>query len=99
MRISWTEKLPNEAVLDKVGAERELLKIIRRRQWRCIGHELRGGGIDRIILEAEMAGKRARGRQRLKMLDWMKERLRVEDCRQLGNVAGDRQKWKEREPP
>ena len=46
-----------------------------------------------------MGGKRARGRQRLKMLDWMKERLRVEGCRQLSNVARDRKKWKERAPP
>jgi len=41
-------------------------------------------------LEAEMAGKRARGRQRLQMLDWIKERSRVEDGKQLVNVARDR---------
>ena len=64
MRISWTEKLTNEVVLDKVGAGRGLLTTIKRRQWRFIGHELRGGGIERSILEAEIAGKRARGRQR-----------------------------------
>ena len=62
MRISWKEKLTNEVVLDKVGAERELLTIIKRRQWRFIGHGLRGGGRERNILEAEMAGKRARKR-------------------------------------
>ena len=28
------------------------------------------------------------------MLDWMKERLRVEDCRQLGNVARDKKNGK-----
>ena len=59
-----------------VGAERELLTTIKRRQWRFIGQELRGGSIERNILEADMAGNRARGRQRLKMLDWMMERLR-----------------------
>ena len=92
MMISLTEKLTNEVVLDKVGAERELLIAIKRRQWRFVGHELRGGVIERNILEAEMARKRARGRQRLKMLDWMMERLRVEDGKQLGNVARDRKK-------
>ena len=56
--------------------------------------------MERNILEAEMEGKRVRGSQGLKILDWMKERLRVEDCsRQLGNVARDRKKWKERAPP
>ena len=84
--------MTNEVILDKVGAERELLKTIKRRQWRFIGHELRGGGIGRNILGAEMAGKRARGRQRVKMLEWMMERLRVEDGKQLGKVARDRKK-------
>ena len=90
MRISWIEKLTNEVVLDKVGGEREFLTTIKRRQWRLIGHGLRGGGTERNILEAEMAGKRARGRQRLKMLDWMMDRLRVEVGKQLANVARDR---------
>jgi len=88
MRISWTEKLTNEVVLEKVGSERQLLTTIRRRQWRFVGHELRReGGIEKNILEAEMTGKRARGRQRLKMLDWIMERFRVKNGKQLANVA------------
>ena len=41
-----------------------------------------------------MAGKRARGRQSLKILDWMVERLRVEDGKQLGNFSRDRKIWR-----
>ena len=43
-----------------------------------------------------MAGKRARGRRRLKMLDWMMERLSVKDGKQLDNVARKRKSWRER---
>ena len=46
-----------------------------------------------------MGGKRARGGQILKMLDWMMERLRVKDGKQLGKVAMNRKRWREREPP
>ena len=100
MRISWTDKLNNEAVLEKVGVERQLLNTIRRRQWKFVGHVLRREGwIEKNILEAEMGGKRARGRQRLKMLDWMMERLRIKGGKQLGNVAMNRKRWKEKEPP
>ena len=100
MRISWTEKLTNEVVLEKVGSERQLSTTIRKRQWRFVGHELRReGGIEKNILEAEMTRKRARGRQRLKMLDWIMERYRVKDGKQLANVARDRKRWREREPP
>ena len=45
-----------------------------------------------------MTGKRAKGRQRLKMLDWIMERFRVKDGKQLANVARDRNRWREREP-
>jgi len=100
MRISWTEKLTNEVVLEKIGSERQLLTTIRRRQWRFVGHELRReGGIEKNILEVEMTGKRARGRQRLKMFDWIMERFRVKDGKQLANVARDRKRWRKREPP
>ena len=72
MRISWTEKLTYEVVMEKDGAESE---------------PRRGGGIEKKNFRAEVAGKRVRGRQRLKMLDWMMERLRVKDGIQLGNVT------------
>ena len=92
MRISWTEKLTNEVVLEKAGSERQLLTSIRRRQWRFVGHELRReGGIEKNSLEAEMTGKRARGRLRLKMLDWIMERFRVKEGKQSANPARD---WK-----
>ena len=85
--------MTNEAVLGEVGAERQLLNTIRRRQWKFVGHELRReGGIEKNILEAEMGGKRARGRQRLKMLDWMMARWRVKDGKQLGKVAMNRKR-------
>ena len=100
MRISWTEKLTNGVVLEKVGSERQLLTTVRRRQWRFVGHELRREGrIEKNILEAELTGKRARGRLRLKMLDWRLERFRVKDGEQLANVARDKKRWREREPP
>ena len=76
------------------------MNTIRRRQWNFVGHVLRReGGIEKNILEAEMGGKRARGRQRLKMLDWMMERLRIKDGKQLGIVAMNRKRWIDKEPP
>ena len=91
MWIPWTDRLTNEVVLEKVGAERQLLNTIRSKKWKFVGHKLRKqGGVEKNILQAEMAGERARGRQRLKMLRWMMERLRVKDGEQLGEK--DREK-------
>ena len=61
-----------------------------------IGHELRREGrIKRNLLDAEMAGKRSRGRQRLKVLDIMMERLRVIDGKHLSKIARDRTRWRD----
>ena len=55
--------------------------------------------MEKNILEAEMTGKRASGRQRLKVLDCIMKRFRVKNGKQLANVARYRKRWREREPP
>ena len=40
-------------------------------QWTANGYLLRKRGLDEKILEAEVTGKRARGRQIVEILDWM----------------------------
>lgn len=75
----WVEKIMDRDILDKIAMRRPLLNTISRRQWGFIKHELRGGGIERKTMEVKMAGKRARGRERLKMLDWMMKKLGVRD--------------------
>ena len=37
--------------------------------------------------------KRARGRQKLKMCDWMKKRINVQKEKDFGDFARDRNKW------
>jgi len=68
MRISWTEKLTNDAVLLKADTHRSLLKVITSRQIRFLGRVLRKNELEAIVLTE---GKRARGRQRKMFLDWV----------------------------
>ena len=64
MRISWTHKLTNDAVLLKANTQRSLLKMITSRQIRFLGHLLRKNELEAIALTGKIEGKRARGRQR-----------------------------------
>ena len=41
LEISWTERVTNEAVLQRAGACRELMETIRQRHLRFIGHVMR----------------------------------------------------------
>ena len=61
MRISWIETVSNEEVLQRIGIKRQLLDTIRKRQRKFVGHLLREeDGMERYIIETEMAGERAR---------------------------------------
>ena len=77
--------MPNEEVLAKIGMKRQQINTIKKMQWGFIAHEFRRERGDRKkIIEAEMAGKRARRRQKLKTLDWMMTKLGVREEKQLG---------------
>ena len=43
--------------------------VIRRRQLKFVGHVMRKGGLEKLVLEGKINGKRQRGRQRLKYLE------------------------------
>ena len=81
--------------MQRMGMERQLLDTIRKRQWKFVKHLLREeGGMERYIIETEMTGERARGRQRMKLLDWMMKKMDVRDGRQLADIARDRSRWR-----
>ena len=70
-KISWTEHITNEEVLGIIGEERVLIRTIRERQRKWIGHTLRGDSLLRTIIEGKMEGRKTRGRPRQMLLDWM----------------------------
>nr|BDT61653.1 MAG: reverse transcriptase [Marsupenaeus japonicus endogenous nimavirus] len=85
-------RISDEYTLDSTEIKKELLHTIKLRQLNFIGRELRKeGGIEKNIMKAEMAGKRARGRQRSKMLDWMTKEFNIKDGEQLGVII---ENWK-----
>ena len=51
-------------------------------------------GMERHVIVTELDGKSAKGRPRMKMLDWMKRRLNVRREEDMMDVARDRQRWK-----
>ena len=68
-KISWTYKITNEDVLERIGSDRQLINTLRNRKKSWIGHVLGGDGLLKEVIEGRMEGKRIRGRPRLGMLD------------------------------
>jgi hypothetical protein len=75
-KISWTDRVNNEAVLQRVKEERNILHTIRRKKAKWIGHILRRNFLLSHIIEGKIRGTRRRERRRKQLLDDLKEARR-----------------------
>ena len=74
LRISWTEKITNEEVLEKINCERRLINILDSRKLTFIGHQLRKGYTsEKTLLLGSVHGKRLRGRPKTRLNNNIKE--------------------------
>lgn len=89
-KVSWTEHITNEEVLQMVGEKRSLITTIRERQKNWVGHVLRGDSLLKEIIEGRMEGKRGRGRPRQMMLGGMM----VNGYSKLKEKAQHREEWR-----
>jgi hypothetical protein len=53
-KISWTDKITNEEVLERIGINRQLLSGLKHRKKNWIGHILRGGGLLKEVIEGRI---------------------------------------------
>ncbi|KAJ4441820.1 hypothetical protein ANN_11679 [Periplaneta americana] len=60
-RVKWTDRIRNEAVLERVGEERMIPKLIRKRKRNRLGHWLRSNCLLKDALEGMVNGRRVRG--------------------------------------
>ena len=95
LRVPWTAKMTNEEVLRRAGVDRELLKTIRQRQLQFLGHLIRARELEYDCLVGRIEGTRARGRQRKKYMDCIREDLQGQiSNNELIRMADDRERWR-----
>jgi hypothetical protein len=75
-KISWTDRINNKAVLQRVKEERNILHTIRPRKANWIGNISRRNCRLKHIIEGKIRGTRRRGRKRKQLLDDLKEARR-----------------------
>jgi hypothetical protein len=90
-KLSWTDRVNNEAVLHRVKEERNILHTVRRRKANWIGHILRRNCLLSHIIEGKIRGTRRRGKRCKQLLDDLKEASRY--CK-LKEEAQDRTIWR-----
>jgi hypothetical protein len=72
-KISWSDRVNNEAVLHRVKKGRNILHTVRRRKANWIGHILRRNCLLIHIIGGKIRVKRRRGRGYKQVLDDLKE--------------------------
>ena len=94
LKIPWTARETNDAVLRRMDTKRELISTIRRRQLRFLGHVMRKGELENICLTGRVEGRRARGRQRRKYMDGISNTLGggMSPARIL-QITANREEW------
>ena len=67
-KISWTAKVSNSEVLNRVEENRCIINTINQQKRRWLGHVLWHDVLLRDILKGRMTGKCTRGRKRLQLM-------------------------------
>jgi hypothetical protein len=79
-KISWTDRVRNEEVLQRVNEERNIVHTIKRRKANWIGHMLCRNCVLKHVIEGKLEGRiemtGRRGRRRKQLLDDLKEMKR-----------------------
>ena len=73
MRISYTQHVSSDSVLDRAGQQRLLLGRVKSRQLKYFGHVARHPGLDHDIMFGPVSGTRRQGGQRRQWFDDVKE--------------------------
>ena len=97
LKISWTQKLSNNEVLNKCGVKsHNWFKEIIRRKMAFAGHVFRGssGNVMLNIIEGKINGKRSKGRPRKTWLDNITEWTAIKNYGIIKRTAENRQLWR-----
>lgn len=96
LRISWTQKVRNETVLQRVQMPRKLLQTIKKRKIEYLGHVLRHDryALLQLIMMGKVEGKRRAGRKRKSWLRNIREWTGITSVEKLFRLAVDKTEYK-----
>jgi len=96
LKIKWTDKVSNEAVLERMQVRKAVLyNSIQKQKLAFAGHILRGSNGDSIlqILDGKLEAQLAQGRPRRMWLDDIKNWTNLETYEAIRRAAEDRCYW------
>src|SRR5215469_4203273 len=75
MKISWIEIILNEIILERMNSSREIMKQIRQKQLRFLGHIIMEQKLESRVLTGTTGRRRSKGRPRTTYMDGLVKAL------------------------
>ncbi|VVC31428.1 Hypothetical protein CINCED_3A000591 [Cinara cedri] len=94
LEISWTERVTNKEVLNKIKGQRQIWKSIQSRRDKMIGHILRHESLSKKILEGDVKGHVARGRPRAEYMTQIMQYTNKGNYKDPKELRYDREAWR-----
>ncbi|CAH2266856.1 jg8917 [Pararge aegeria aegeria] len=94
LKIPWTAFRTNNSILKELNIKERLSSTVQLRIFKFFGHISRNeGSIERLVVQGQVEGKRARGRSPTRWIDTVKSltQTTVVEC---FRHATNRQKWR-----